>query len=405
MFYLEVNNEIIGDYLSKKILSRYKSIRQFCIAYLKLQNTDEVHDESILRMQNRFTQILKGKKAIQTHDLPIVCDLLGMSCEELLSAGKCFVPTSSRVTNYDIAFSKDPAEWQQYVDRPDKLILNFDEYGKSVLDYAIEFKNYELLKFLVEKEYINFVFPDDKHLSYMSEFSADTSIKRREIEHIDILSSRLNFSDSLRISMITLAIENKDYDVLEKFRAKETPMLYEISEYISSVDPLYKCNTPALVEAISNAPDEVLDYFLQEYDVNIDPKRNMKCFFVYQHLDDLIHVMIKRKDARAKRVLEAAIKHNQRVYSKLCSMIEKPIKYYMDELHYDRESAKRIAIRFFSYDEKCSVIKLFGEKTTGLTSNIIRVDNVKSNDSDINSLITKLNALFDNVMSFKDEDN
>ena len=86
-------------------------------------------------------------------------------------------------------------------------------------------------------------------------------------------------------------------------------------------------------------------------------------------------------------------------------MIEKPIKYYMDELHYDRESAKRIAIRFFSYDEKCSAIKLFGEKTTGLTSNIIRVDNVKSNDADINSLITKLNALFDNVMSFKDEDN
>lgn len=154
-------------------------------------------------MQNRFTQILKGKKAIQTHDLPIVCDLLGMSCEELLSAGKCFVPTSSRVTNYDIAFSKDPAEWQQYVDRPDKLILNFDEYGKSVLDYAIEFKNYELLKFLVEKEYINFVFPDDKHLSYMSEFNSPIFCARASSMNEPFCISDNIFANSERISFVS----------------------------------------------------------------------------------------------------------------------------------------------------------------------------------------------------------
>lgn len=36
-----------------------------------------------------------------------------------------------------------------------------DEFGKTVVDYAIEFKNYGFLKFLVEQGYITLVKPDE----------------------------------------------------------------------------------------------------------------------------------------------------------------------------------------------------------------------------------------------------
>ena len=42
------------------------------------------------------------------------------------------------MTNYLVAHSSDESVWKEYVEHPDKLILNCDEYGKSddkVLDY------------------------------------------------------------------------------------------------------------------------------------------------------------------------------------------------------------------------------------------------------------------------------
>ena len=58
---------------------------------------------------------------------------------------------------YSIAFSKDPAEWEAYIQRDDKLILNPDEYDKTAIDYALEAGNYPFLKYLTEKGYIWFV--------------------------------------------------------------------------------------------------------------------------------------------------------------------------------------------------------------------------------------------------------
>lgn len=41
-------------------------------------------------MANRLSQMLNGNKGIQIYDLPVFTELLGISCEELLSAGRCF---------------------------------------------------------------------------------------------------------------------------------------------------------------------------------------------------------------------------------------------------------------------------------------------------------------------------
>ena len=156
MFYLEKDDVKVGSYLKSLILKKFSSIRQFCRAYLELRD-GTTDDEEIRKLLNRFSQILKGVKRIQTDDLPFVTELLQISCEEVLSAGKSHMPVSSHTTNYDIAFSTDRDVWDRYMKREDKLFLNCDEYCKSVIDYALEFKNYGFIKYLLDEGFIWFV--------------------------------------------------------------------------------------------------------------------------------------------------------------------------------------------------------------------------------------------------------
>ena len=61
-------------------------------------------DVELNRMNNRLSQICNGQNGIQMEDMLIFSDLLGVSCEEILSAGERRVPISGHMTNYDIAF-------------------------------------------------------------------------------------------------------------------------------------------------------------------------------------------------------------------------------------------------------------------------------------------------------------
>ena len=92
--------------------NKYESRRAFCRDYISLSG-GVVTDDAVSSMSNRLSQIIKGKKAIQTYDLPYFTDLLGVSCEQILSAGECSVPISNRVTNYSIACSMNTEEWEE----------------------------------------------------------------------------------------------------------------------------------------------------------------------------------------------------------------------------------------------------------------------------------------------------
>ena len=94
MFRVEEDNAQIGKYLADIIERKYKSKRAFCRAYIQASGGDPT-SETINNMCNRLSQIIKGKKSIQTYDLPYFSELLGLSCEQILSAGECSVPTSN----------------------------------------------------------------------------------------------------------------------------------------------------------------------------------------------------------------------------------------------------------------------------------------------------------------------
>lgn len=230
MMFTLADNRKIGQYLAARIDERFKSRRQFCSKYLETNTGRQVDNEQIQKMSNRLSQILNGKKEIQLYDLPLFCRLLEVSCEDILSAGESHAPASTRLTNYAAAFSKDKREWESYVNREDSPILNADEYGKTFIDHALEAENYDLLKYLMDKQYIWFVGAEGKDC--FTGFGAGTNIEKATFPYpgnLNVLDVQLKMRDELRTHMIALAIRHKDMEILEQLHAREIPTLYQMS--------------------------------------------------------------------------------------------------------------------------------------------------------------------------------
>lgn len=393
MFRLEKDNAEIGKYLRSKILGKYMSIRAFCRDYLKYQD-GSANDEETRKLLNRFSQILKGTKRIQIDDLPYVTELLGLSCEEVLSAGKYFAPVTDRITNYSIAFEKDPIKLQEYADREDKLILNYDEYGKSVLDYAYQFKNYPFFKFLMDNGYL--VFKDSSEAAFRYSYGVETTIKRRDASHTDILEAKLKDRDDLRMNIITLAIEFKDFSVLESMRARETPMMHFTAIYSTSPESPEYYDCSRLVDAIAAAPDEVLDYYSKEYTITVKGS-SLNVFFVFQHLDKVIEALIRNHDKRAAGLIKAAASHNHRVYRRIKAIIDKAVQNVIERYECSKPEAENMVIVFSRFHENCDSLRFFCDNVkSGIASNIIRCD-VDSSDSSIFLTLQDLNSSYDLV--------
>ena len=412
MFYLEKYNEKVGRYLNRLIdKSSYPNVRQFCIAYLKLEKTD-ISTESIAKMQNRMSQIINGKKAIQTRDLPIFCELLEVSCEEILSAGKHYEPISNHVTNYEIAFSHDKKTWDRYINREDKLFLNPDEYNKTVIDYALEFKNYKFMKYLMDNGYIWFV-DDSKHdcTDRVFGFGAGTSIKRRETGFIDNLGTELQYhceKHGLRQKMIALAIENNDFDTLTNLRAREIPALYQLCVY---TNPNVRCNdyyNEDVILEIEKASDRVLGYFSEEFEIT-DQFGN-KHTFVYPYLSALLDQMINNKNKNTELLLRRAIAHNRQVLNKLQFMVNEAFELaknslnYADSFNVPIDDVARIAMNFFRFDCENHFLTYFFTQTkpagVKFCANAIIVHN-QSSDLSIDHLIKELNNYYDAICNIK----
>ena len=393
MFEIENDNAKIGKHLEKLILSKHKSIRQFCKKYLELSRCN--YDEKELdNMATRMSAIIKGKKSIQFYDLPIFCELLEVSCEEIITAGRHYEPISGHVTNYEIAFSKDRDTWEKYINRPDKLILNSDEYCKTVIDYALEFKNYDFLKYLMDKNYIWFVDNGERDCTQQANgFGAGTSIKKREIYEVDSLDAKLmnpEKENKLRQSLIALAIENKDIPMLDTLRAREIPALYDITIGFSAQTNCEDYYDDTVIEEIVTH-NEVLDYFTD--DIKIKNQFDNPQIFIYPYIGNVLERLIEIKSKNTEYVIRRITEHNQAVYEKLQSLINIAVEITnLDPMFYfdfnDNEG-------FLSY-----MIPGSKEHFAKFCANVIRTD-IKSNDPTIEILLNKLNESYDSVRDIK----
>lgn len=401
----KTDNERIGRHLSDLIRkSPYKNDRQFGIAYLNLRDNGKVNPDDIQKMQNRICQIKKGNKGIQIEDLPIFSELLGVSAEDILSAGTCLAPVSSRKTNYSIAFSKDPADWKKYIEREDKPFLNPDEFNKTVIDYALEAGNFKFLKYLMDEGYIWFVGNDKKE--YYIGFGAGTSVKRREL-YFDVLDSRLKEQDDLRFRMISLAIENKAFEMLDTLKARELPLLYTINpvQHWTLRDTKLDLtpNISSMIESIAVSENTALSYFFDEFETEAESNA-LKSTFIFPYAGQVLDLLIKNhRTAESKRFLEKSIEYNKKVQKHLQSLVDKSKEScrelykdskseYYDEAYFRREAWRE----YYFYPDTGFIayyMPFYSKNTTGFITNVINVT-ASSGDSEVQFLIDELKRTY-----------
>lgn len=407
MVFLLAGNTEIGQYLENRIDKRFESHRQFCREYLAAKK-EQTDNESIGRMANRLSQILKGEKGIQLYDLPVFCRLLEVSCEDILSAGKCSAPTSTRLTNYTAAFSQDEQEWEAYVNREDSPILNADEFGKTFVDYALEAGNYDLLKYLMNKGYIWFAGPDKK--DYTMSFGAGTSIGKKAFpspRNLNVLDMQLRARDELRTNMIALAIRHKDIEMLEQLHAREIPSLYQINIFLASPTAYEQYYNASLMDALTHADNEVLEYFSQEFEIT--DRFGFSNRFLFPFIGELIERLIQSNNHFAEYMLKEAIRHNQSVYDQLSVLLTDAVKYYKC-LGYDITNIeiKKDVIEWILHDlnfldgDFIGCFFRFSNPRKGLISNIIQVK-AESADTMMKRRIMELNELYDAIHNIMPE--
>ena len=405
------DNEKIGIYLKEKIGEKFKKQRHFCKRYLECKGK-VLNDDEIRKVQNRLIQIIKGNKSIQIYDLPIFCELLDVTCEEILSAGENFAESSKRITNYSIAFSNDENEWLEYINREDKLILNSDEYGNTVIDYAIRFKNYQFLKFLIEKGFIWFDCGDLNEYAFT--FGAGTSIEKRKSFKIDnSLQYNLEMKDELRKEIIALAVQNKDIDILDKMRARELPTLYVEAHYLSGTHPnIKKYYNKNLVNSIIKADYEIIDYFTDEFEIIDKVKYRNKIkrcdTYLFPFISDVVNGLINNNNGFTEIALKKIILHNQNTYDLLISLIDNCITTNLDRCnfehteYYEKEITKSV-LKYFDYIDDGNIVSFSDTlNTKGIITNIVYVDAESSNPL-INHLIGEINNLFDMIVNIKNK--
>lgn len=413
MFKVEKNNEKMGRYLADLIDQNYPSKRKFCKAYI-LATGEEPTEDTTRNMANRLSQIIKGTKAIQTYDLPYFTELLGVSCEQILSAGETCVPISKRITNYSIACSKDPAEWEAYINREDKLILNSDEYCKTVIDYALEFGNYEFLKYLMDKKYIWFDARD--YTQYSFTFGAGTSIQRRDCSNIDYgLRAKLHTEDELRLNLITLAADHNDLQMLEELRARENPQLYYRTHYLSNSYPDFNsCYNERMLKHIASSSEIVLDYFTDSFEiidrVNYKDGSKRRHTFMFPFISKLLDLLIIQKSNFAETAIKKALKYNKATYQKLCKLIT-TVKngYNSAEIAYFKDMWINACQENLNFHEDCDMIRFSACYTTvtmdkyidGIITNVARITKIPSTPI-LKHLAIELNDSYDAIRNIKD---
>ena len=294
-------------------------------------------------------------------------------------------------------------------------ILKPDEFDKTAIDYALEAGNYPFLKYLMEKEYIWFTKKDES--GDCVGFCAGTSIKFDFRERTDYLDCRLGREDDLRLKLISLALKNEDFEMLDKLHAREIPLLYTISYSSCQIDsPDSFPNMPnsfrPLIRDIAQSKRNVMAYFFKEFEIKT--RQNSKNTFIFPYTGEILDVLIEKKRlSECKYLLKIAVEHNQKVQRNFQNLFNKSMEmcreYYANcgnesirnETYYKQENL--YSYHFFPESGFIAfATPYYIPKVTCFVTNIAKVTQ-NSSDTEVQCLIHELNKTYDFFINYLSE--
>ena len=286
-------NKRIAENLCFYIKKKYKSEAEFCREYIKRRSEQEesfvVADNTEKNMYEALRRMKRGEECIQIKQLPYFTELLGVTCEDILSLDKPIEADRERITNYNTACSSDEKIWEEYFNHKECLGAYCDEYGMTVVDYAIKLRNYGLIKFIFGKKDIS---PFKEIVESFQSTYLEFEMIRGASEYWNCSRRPLKKDDgnSKRKEIIYMAIKNNDVDMLESLDAKnECFFVHTIDSngYILPVkENFYDHNILELIaETRSN---KVINYFSQGSE---SKSRHM---YIFPYISDVVEMLLSK---------------------------------------------------------------------------------------------------------------
>jgi hypothetical protein len=234
-------------------------------------------------------------------------------------------------------------------------------------------------------------------------FGASTTLKVRPYE-AKTLKNELYENKILRTQIISLALENNDYDILYEMRAREFPPQFTIATNPLAIIKFAEYYDESFIEAILGSKTKAVQYFCEEYYVESKWQKE-EFLWMFPFLDKLIVEAVKKNSSKANMLLDAAIKHNEETYNALKKAILQVAKRMKSNYHRDQGFQEVIAdvLRDFHISEEKNVISFycfFSRDSEKVVTNIICAD-VKSKRSEIQSKINRLNELYSQIINIE----
>ena len=303
---------------------KYKSEAEFCRDYIKQRKKLDSNfraratDNTEKNFYDTFGRMKKGEANIQIEQLPYFTELLGVTCEDILCFDKPAKADRERITNYNTACSSDERVWEEYFNHKDALGAFYDEYGMTVVDYAVKLRNYGLIKFIFDRK-------DKNPYKYITECFQSTTLESEMIRN----SSRCwncserffekNDGNRKRKEIIYMAIKNNDVDMLECLKAKNE-FLFEVSmDYNGDMPSKDFFFDQTMLELIAETrSNKVLNYYSQ------GSETKMNYMYIFPYISEIVDMLLSKGKMRmAINVLKNIGCYNRKIVQRIELVLDK----------------------------------------------------------------------------------
>lgn len=290
-----------------------------------------------------------------------------------------------------------------YLNREDCIAAYADEFGKTVLDYALGFKNYGFIRFLIDNGYITLVSGNDGWKDGFN-FGADTTIKTRPYE-ANTLQNEFYENKILRTQIISLAIENNDYDVLYEMKAREIPPQLTITPFNPTGSKFCDYYDEHFIDTILCSKLKVIQYFCEEYIVECRWQKEVFSLWLYPFFGELITKAVKLNSKKTEVLIDTAIKHNEEIYNRLKKAILAVAKELKENLYRNQsfQDVIKNVLRDYRVNQEDNVVSFsyhFVRESDIILSNIICAD-IHSKSPEIQLKLDKLNELYSKIINLQ----